>query len=317
VKTLFGKHLWVVSLACAAFAVTGTVILADDPPRYSPWSEPTNLGLVVNSAAQEGGQCISRDELSLYFNSNRPGGFGGSDLYVTHRASKDAPWEVPINLGSNINTSDSENACALSADEHKLYFQSNHPGGLGGLDLYVSRRHNRRDDSAWQPAVNLGSPVNTSANEFYVGYYEDDDTGTITLFFSTNWPGGQGAQEIYASTLQPDETWGKPVIVPALNSPNFDGQVAVSRNGLELFLASNRPGSLGTYDVWVSTRASTDQPWPTPVNLGPNVNNTGSNQGHPAISADGKSLYFYSNRPGGYGDLDIYVSTRTKLKGKE
>jgi hypothetical protein len=306
-----GRNVAVTAQVCAVLIVSALTLLADDPPQYSPWSTPTNLGPVVNSPYDDGGVCVTRDGLTLVFQSSRPGGFGRTDFYVTHRANADEPWSTPINLGPNINTDANENACAFSADEHSLYFQSHRPDGLGGSDIYVSRRHNKRDDFAWQPAKNLGSPVNSPGNDFYVGYYEDDATGIVTLYFS------QGTVDIYASTLQPDETWSTPVLVPELSSPYWEGQPAVSRSGLELFFFSNRPGTYGQFDLWFSTRASTSDPWSTPMNLGPIVNTAGANQGHPAISGDGTILYFYSDRAGGSGLLDLWVTTRHKLKGHE
>ena len=126
--------------------------------------------------------------------------------------------------------------------------------------------------------------------------------------------GTVNGQDIYASTLKPDETWGPARLVTELYTNYADCQPSVRRDGLELFFMSNRPGSIGAFDLWVSTRASTTQPWSTPVNLGPIVNCSGCNQGHPAISADGTRLYFYSNRPGGWGGVDLWVTTRAKLK---
>lgn len=310
-----GRGSAAVALAGAVFLASALLLAADEPLHYSLWSAPINLGPIINTSGNDSGPCISRDGLSLYFNSDRPGGFGSSDLYVTHRARADDPWGVPVNLGPNVNSTAGENACALSSDEHRIYFHSNRPGGLGGTDLWVARRHNRREDANWQPAQNLGSPVNTSATEAFSDYFEDDATGKITLYFASNRSGDMGGLDIYASTLQPDETWSAPVIVPALNSAYDDIQPSVSRDGLELFLSSNRPGSYGVYDIWVSTRASATDPWSTPVNLGPVVNSlTPSMQGRPAISFDGTALYFYSSRPDGFGSNDIYVSTRTKLK---
>ena len=306
-----GRNIVVTAQVFAVVILSALTLFAEDPPQYSPWSSPTNLGPIVNAPYDDGGVCVSRDGLTLVFQSNRPGGLGGSDFYVTHRASAEEPWSTPINLGSNINTAANENACAFSADGHSLYFHSNRPGGLGGGDIYVSRRHNKRDDFAWQPAKNLGSPVNSSGNDIYVGYYEDDATGIVKLYFN------QGTLDIYARTLQPDETWSTPVLVPELNSPYIEVQPTVSRSGLELFFTSNRPGTYGQFDLWVSTRASTSDPWSTPVNLGPIVNTAGVNQGHPAISGDGTTLYFYSNRVGGSGLLDLWVTTRHKLKGNE
>ena len=234
---------------------------------------------------------------------------------MSHRASLNEPWGPQQNLGPNINSSNADFACALSPDEHRLYFTSDRPGGFGLQDLYVARRHNKRDDFAWQPAENLGSAVNTSANEAAPVYFEDDTSGSITLYFHSDRPGGMGANDIYASTLQPDETWATPVLVEDLSSPYNDIQPAIRRDGLEMLVSSNRPGSFGMLDLWVSTRASTSYPWLPPVNLGPVLNNSRpSFQGRPSISFDGTAVYFYSFRPGGFGAQGLYVSTRTKLK---
>lgn len=288
----------------------------DDPPQYSDWSAPVNLGPVVNSPLSDMHPCVSKDGLSLYFASGRhDGNFGDFDIYVSHRASVDEPWGAPQNLGPNVNSPYREFYPSLSPDGHTLYFSSTNPTtGFGSQDIYVSRRHNKRDDFAWQPAVNLGSTINTAAGESFPLVFEDDVTGTLTLYFSSNRPGGMGGSDIYASTLQPDETFGTPVPVAELNSPFNDLAPTIRRDGLEMFLSSNRPGTLGGLDLWVSTRPSTSDPWSTPVNLGPVVNST-TGDNAPALAFKGTELYFTSDRPGFIGLLpqDLWVSTRTKL----
>src|SRR5262249_54752891 len=84
--------------------------------------------------------------------------------------------------------------------------------------------------------------------------------------------------------------------------------------GREIIISSNRPGGQGGIDQWVSTRATTLDPWGTPVNLGPVVN-TAFNDGAAALSSDGQTMYFYSDRPGGSGGNDLYVTTREKVHG--
>src|SRR6476659_4664369 len=133
--------------------------------KYSDWSTPVNLGAVVNSASQDQQPAISRDGLSLYFTSNRPGGFGGFDMYVSQRASVDDAWGSPVNLGPLVNTTANEGNPAFSRDEHLLFFQSDRPGGRGGIDIWVSQREHTHDDFAWGPAVNLGPGVNSSAGD--------------------------------------------------------------------------------------------------------------------------------------------------------
>jgi hypothetical protein len=87
-----------------------------------PWSAPVNLGPPVNGSADDGGICLSSDNLTLFIHSNRPGGYGGHDLYWTVWESKDAIWSEPTNLGSIINTSAMELRPSLTSDARMLYF---------------------------------------------------------------------------------------------------------------------------------------------------------------------------------------------------
>src|SRR5207244_2627846 len=83
-------------VALALFAISNPVA---GSPKFSGWSTPVNLGPVINSVLRENGPAISKDGLSLYFGSFRAGGFGGSDIWVSHRASVDDSWGSPVNLG--------------------------------------------------------------------------------------------------------------------------------------------------------------------------------------------------------------------------
>ena len=310
------------------------VTLATSPgftQQFSEWSAPINLGASVNSPGGDFFSFVSRDGLSLYFTSATctptpfPGcraGFGGWDIFVSQRAAVDDPWGPAQNLGPTVNTPSNEGAPALSADGHLMFFSSTRPGGLGGNDLYVSRRHNKRDDFGWQLPQNLGSNVNSSANEASPEVFEDDTTGVITLYFESNRLDGPGpytndpssnGNDIYASVLQPDDAFGVATLVAELSTPSVERQPTVRRDGLEVFFASNRPGpgAVGGLDLWVSTRATTSEPWSTPVNLGPSVNYAGNDAG-PALSFDGTTLYFQSDRPGGYGLFDLWMIARTK-----
>jgi len=202
-----------------------------------------------------------------------------------------------------------------------LFFNSNRPGGLGGNDLYVSRRSNKHDDFGWQEPVNLSS-VNSPQNDNAATYFEDEETGIISLYITTNRPGGPvgsapDAVHIWVSTMGDDGSFGPPVLVPELSSRFTDNTTDIRRDGLEFFLVSTRPspdGQTGLPEIWVSTRDSTFDPWSTPVNLGPTVNYPGYTTGRPSLSSDGTTLYLYSDRPGGFGGRDLYVTTRQKLR---
>ncbi len=308
----FSRKVTAGLLTCALLVASVLLVVADVEDQYSDWSAPVNLGPVVNTNFGELAPCVSKDGLSLYFFSDRPGGFGSNDIWVSKRASVNDPWGPPQNLGPTINTSADENAPTLSLDGHLLYFASDRPAGLGGLDLYVSRRHNKQEDFAWRTPENLGSGVNSFANDAAPAPFEDDVTGAITLYFHSNRPGGIGGDDIYASTLNPDESFGPAGLVAELSSPFLDRLPGIRRDGLEMFVTSNRPGTFGGLDLWVSTRASTSDPWSMPVNMGPIINSAAV-EGRGALSFDATALYSHSTRPGGFGSFDLYVSTRTKL----
>jgi hypothetical protein len=100
-----------------------------------------------------------------------------------------------------------------------------------------------------------------------------------------------------------------------LGSPQTDARPNLRDDGREIFFYSNRPDSIGgSLDLWTSTRETCLDAWSTPVNLGGTVNSASSEQ-HPTLSCDGETLIFSSNRPGGFGLSDLYMTTRTKLEG--
>jgi Tol biopolymer transport system component len=325
------RSIGAVTLASSLMLALASLLVAsarthdddEDAPRFSDWSVPVNLGPPVStpltvspSRGADFNPFISRDGLSLYFSSDRPGGFGGFDIWVSERPSVNDPWGEPQNLGPNVNTPSTENSPALSPDGRHLYFQSDKPGGFGDLDLYVSERRHKRDNLAWQAATNLGNNINTSFNENSATLFEDDDTGTTTLYFASNRP-GVGGNDIYASTLDDDEegTFEPAALVPELSTPDNDGSPVFRRDGLEAFFSIHRTGSMGGSDLWVRTRASKSDPWSPLINLG-SIVNTQFQENRPALSRKGTELYFGSNRPSP-GGFDIYVCTRAKLNERD
>jgi hypothetical protein len=303
------------ALAIAAFAVPST---ARD--KFGPWGPPVNLGPTVNSACanltcETERPAISRDNLSLYFDSNRPGSVH-HDIWVSHRASVDDPWETPKNLGPPVNTAADEFSPNLSPNGHWLFFGSNRPGGCAGLDIWASHRKDRDDDFAWETPVNLGCTLNTSADDDFPFLFADNEEDTTMLYFASN--RSFGGYHIYASTMnEEDGTFGPGVLVPNINCFDpvciRDSRTTIRRDALEIIFGSfNRPGGFGLQDLWVSTRKDTEDPWPIPVNLG-SVVNTKFQEGGPALSRDGTTLYFHSSRPGSFGNLDLYATTRAKL----
>ncbi len=114
----------------------GDIYMSTRPTTNDPWGEPVNLGPTVNSSYNDRGPCISPNGLLLFFSSNRPGGFGDRDLYMTRRATIDDDWAIPVNLGPTINTSAYDCFVAILPDGYTLYFASSRPGGVGGPDLW-------------------------------------------------------------------------------------------------------------------------------------------------------------------------------------
>ena len=291
--------------------------------RFSEWSAPENLGTPINTSALDGCPYISKDGLSLFFATNRSAGSGPTDIFVSRRASTNDPWGTPVDLGPNINLPASDEFCpTLSIDAHHLYFVSSRTGGCGGSDIYVSRRQDKNDDTSWEAPVNLGchpNGPNSAANDITPSLFEDDEEITH-LYFSSNRPGGVGGSDIYDSILQPDGTFGPGTNVSELNSTANDLRPNVRRrDGREIFFESTRPGTLGFSDLYTATRESNLDPWSTPKHLDegltPPVVNSAFIESRASLSWDGTELYFGSNRPGGFGDQDIYVIRRTRIRG--
>ncbi|HWC19504.1 MAG TPA: hypothetical protein VG498_21005 [Terriglobales bacterium] len=299
--------------------------------KYSDWGPAANLGCgTINSASTEFGPAISKDGLSLYFSSNRPGSLDtNSDIYVAQRRLTTDDWGTPINLGPTVNSTALDNNPSFSRDGHFMFFNSGRLGGFGDTDLWASYREHVHDDFAWQTPFNLGPGVNTSGFDAGASYFENDGGNAPLLFFGHgNSALTQGTTtDIWVSELLPNGTFGNARKVPELSSSTGDQRPSIRFDGLEIFFFSSRPGSTPdangglTNDIWVATRNSVDDNWDVPLplsqpdNVTPKINSAFADV-NPQISSDGLTLYFASNRPGcGSSGFDIYMSSRTKLKG--
>lgn len=283
--------------------------------QSSDWSVPVNLGPIVNSPFNDVGGALSKDGLSLYFGSNRPTDpddpLLDNNIWVAQRPTTSSPWGAPVPVAA-INTADFiENIPALSRDGHWLFFNSDRPGGFGDVDIWVSYRSQTHDDFGWEPPRNLGAGVNSAFFDAGAAFFENDDVGVPLLFFGSNRPGGQGGNDIYVSEQLADGSFGAVSVVAEVSSPQDDQRPAVSPDGLELFLFSSRVGAFGVTDIWVSTRDTVADPWSLPVNLGSTVNSTAADF-QPYLASDRTTLLFSSLRPGGFGGLDLYETTRSR-----
>jgi outer membrane protein OmpA-like peptidoglycan-associated protein len=171
----------------------------DGASIITPWNDKFNNMISYNVSSP----CLSPDKQTLYFASDMPGGFGGYDIYYSKRDADDK-WGAPVNCGTEINTYADEMFPTLGPGG-TLFFASNGRAGMGGLDIYVTTVS--RDK--FSPAQNLGCPINSGANDFYL-YAQSNDK----VFFSSNRDGGKGDNDIYSFTY--DLTKPRPVRTPRI-----------------------------------------------------------------------------------------------------
>jgi WD40-like Beta Propeller Repeat len=295
---------------CYSAAASGTSESASEVREFGPWSAPINVGPPLNTQYNDMYAVLTADGLTVYFTSDRPGTVGGNDLWVSRRESTEAPWGEPENLAI-LNTTSDDSLPVLSTSENFMYFHSDRPGGCGAGDLWRSQRNPVSGE--WTAPVNMGCVVNTTATETAPSFYANDDLGLTTIYFGSNRPGGIGDFDIYETTSTNEDlesaVFGPGVLVPELSSLGRDTRTFVRRDGREIFITSNRTGGVGGLDIWVATREDSSDRWSTPVNPGPPLNSA-ADDGSPALSRDGRTLYFFSTRPGGFGGRDIWFTTR-------
>jgi len=204
------------------------------------WTKPR---LILSDTFSNVGQpWISKDELVIYFASNRKGGQGGKDIWKIFRDRKGKPYGEPINLGPVINTPGDEMFPYFQGDS-VLYFSSNGHPGLGGLDLFRSTLQ----DSTWSKPENILPPINSSGDDFAIIFKND-----IEGYFSSNRVGGLGGDDIYhfvrnniyftlSGTIKDERTLFTMVDVQALLISSDRDTVKVSTNeqGYYLFDTTN------------------------------------------------------------------------------
>jgi outer membrane protein OmpA-like peptidoglycan-associated protein len=176
------------------------------------WSPGVNLGSPVNSSHSEKQPSISPDGHVLYFASDRSGGKGGLDIWMSV-LDQDGIWGAPINLGDSINTPGNEQSPFLHEDNQTLYFTSDGLIGMGGYDLYYSRRN---PDSSWGKAVNLSYPINTSKDELGLIV----NARANTAYYASNRQTDRGL-DIYSFDLYPE---ARPVPVSYMKGTVYDSE---------------------------------------------------------------------------------------------
>ncbi|MFN5334812.1 MAG: OmpA family protein [Bacteroidota bacterium] len=175
------------------------------------WSEGQNLGRIINTDQWESQPCLSPDKRSLYFAARLPGGFGGSDLYVSN-VQPDGRWGFPENMGPQINTVGDESSPFIHADNQTFYFTSNGHQGYGGTDLFLMRKN---ASGTWGIPENLGYPINTINDEGTLIVSADGKTA----YYASDRSDSKGGLDIYQFVLP---TYARPLATYWVSGKVFD-----------------------------------------------------------------------------------------------
>lgn len=234
------------------------VWVATRPSADDPWGAPVNVGEPVNSPANDFCPTIDRDGHLFFFVSNRPGGCGGTDIYLS-RLRNESGFEQPENLGCEVNSSADE-ASPFPLPQRTtgpvLYFSSARSGGfsaespgavVGDADLYLSESHG----GVFGPAQ-LVPGANSAAEDGQPNVRRD---GLELFFFSTR-PGTLGMADIYTAVRSvASEPWSTSVnLGPNVNSAAAETRPSISWDGRTLYFGSTRAGGEGSSDIYVTTR---------------------------------------------------------------
>ncbi|WPG41240.1 hypothetical protein [Variovorax sp. EBFNA2] len=305
---------------CAGFATSNLVFAADAQPEW----KVKNMGATINSAYQDGWATITGDGLTLYFSSNRPGGFSEAkledgwylgkdgtptryDIYVSHRAKRSSPWGKPKLLSKGVNSTSSEHSALQSDDGHWLFFASDRPGGCGGLDIYVSHRANTKDDMAWGEPRNLGCEKDGGPNGPGIDSCPNfDNKGN--LYWTSAKDDDPANIDFKGTTF--DVKTGRASMGKTL--PNSTAFMDAHIDPVHGYVWGAYPNSMGGSDIYKfenSERQRDPTKWTNPVLLPAPINSAFEDQ-VPAPTHDGKVVTFASDRPGGKGGLDIYEAVR-------
>ena len=161
--------------------------------EWDVWTAPIKYEPNINSNYQEPSASVTSEGNRIYFSSNRPGGFGGRDIYRSIRLPN-GEWSLAQNLGSEINTPEDDDAPFIHPDNATLYFSSKGHATMGGYDVFKAAL---QDDESWSEAENIGYPINTTGDDIYFVLSPNGRSG----YFSSGRTGGYGDQDIYIARM--------------------------------------------------------------------------------------------------------------------
>ena len=246
---------------------------------------------------------VSSDGLELYFTND-------FQIWRSERGSVNESWGA-VEVVPELDSARMEDGLTLSHDGLTAIFGSDRDGGEGGWDLWQSTRTSV--SAAWEPPVNLGPPINTRLSEGNASLSADGKS----LYFASDGIGGSrrggvGRSDIWISQRNGvQEPWGEPVnlsegLGPEVNTRLDEFYPSISPDDLHLYFTSTRFGGHGLEDVWAASRSSKDEPFGTPVNLGPMIN-TPQLDGTGTIGNDG-ALYLTRGVTRGQTPWELWVA---------
>ncbi len=214
------------------------------------WSEPQNMGDNINSEFYESGPTLSPDKRALYFCSNRPGGYGGLDLYVSYRQAN-GKWGPAMNMGPEINSAGDEQAAFIHADNQTLYYTSNGLPGYGNSDLFMIRKG---IDGEWGKPENLGYPINTIENEGSMAVSADG----LTAYYASDRSDSKGGLDLYKFSLRPDirpyrTLYVKGKIIDKKTNKTLPSSVELTENSASKPLMKVQTDEQGAYFITLPT----------------------------------------------------------------
>ncbi len=192
----------------------GSIYYSNYDETTDKWSAPIKLGSNINTKYRETSASLSYDRNTLFFTSDRPGGYGDLDIYMS-KLMPDKTWGPAVNLGQAINTSKDEEAPYILADGKTLYFSSKGHGGLGGYDIF---KDSLTDFGTWGQPVNLGYPINSIDDDVFFFPTQDQQKAYFT---SDKGSDNYGSTDIYMMRLP--ETNTSPFVIMTAKLSVCDG----------------------------------------------------------------------------------------------
>jgi outer membrane protein OmpA-like peptidoglycan-associated protein len=271
-----------------------------------------NLGPQINSKFPDYVPTISADETELIFTSRRDNTTGGKrdpsddhffeDIYISHKS--DTTWTTAVKLGFGINTETHDACVGLSPDGLEMYiYRSVKKGTRLSGDLYVS---DQKGD-IWTTPIAMAANVNSP-------YWEPSGSTTPdekSFFFTSDRPGGHGGRDIYMVRKDESGRFGPAInLGPKINTEYDEDAPFIHTDGQTLYFSSKGHKTMGGFDIFhCRIHPENGSVITEPENIGYPIN-TADDDIYFVWSADGKRGYFSSDRPGGYGEKDIYVLER-------